>query len=158
DQRAGARRLLLRLVTPERTRGRCTAEELTGDRAVLDALVRGRLVVARGADPPAFELAHERLIDSWPALAGWLSDTTEASAAHRRRATAAGSGEQPDRSREGLGRERQLADLAVLADGDLTASEAAFVAASRRAAHRRRAARIGLAVAIPAVIAAIWMG
>src|SRR5262249_28943358 len=64
-QRERARAMLLRLVTPDRTRARRTAEEL-GDRAVLDTLVRSRLLVARGEQPPTFELAHEQLIDGWP--------------------------------------------------------------------------------------------
>jgi serine/threonine protein kinase/formylglycine-generating enzyme required for sulfatase activity len=156
SQRAAARQVLLRLVTPERTRIRRTAAELTEHRAVLDALVRGRLVVARGDEPPTFELAHERLIDSWPALAGWLSEDAAALAMHRRLATAVANWEQLERSNHALWRERQLAELAILAGGDLSPSEAAFAAASRRAVRRRRALRIGLAVAVPLVIAAIY--
>jgi serine/threonine protein kinase/formylglycine-generating enzyme required for sulfatase activity len=156
SHRAVARQLLLRLVTPERTRVRRTAEELTVDPTVLDALVRGRLVVARGDDPPTFELAHERLIDGWPTLAGWLSETTAAASLHRRLATAVANWEQLERSSDALWRERQLADLAIIGDGELSRGETAFVAASRRAARRRRALRVGLAIAVPLVVAAVY--
>lgn len=158
SHRAAARRVLLRLVTPERTRVRRTAAELSDDPTVLDALVRGRLVVARSDEPPAFELAHERLIDGWPALAGWLSEATAALSVHRRLAAAVANWQQLERSKDALWRERQLAELAVLADGDLSPSEAAFAAASRRAVRRRRALRIGLAIAVPAVVAAVYAG
>src|SRR5262249_54553636 len=88
----------------------------------------------------------------------WLSETTRAIAVHRRLGTAVASWEQLERSRDALWRERQLADLAIVPDGELSPSEAAFVAASRRAARRRRALRVGAAIAIPVVIAAIYGG
>ena len=154
-QRETARKLLLRLVTPERTRARRSTEQLAAfDRSVLDALVRGRLVVARG---DAFELAHERLIDGWPTLAGWLSENVEAVAAHARLAAAAADWERLERARERLWGERQLIDLDKLGD-DLTSSERAFAETSRRALRRRRIARIGLAIAVPAVLAIAYGG
>jgi formylglycine-generating enzyme required for sulfatase activity/predicted Ser/Thr protein kinase len=158
-QRIVARKLLLRLVTPARTRVRRTAQELAGfDRQALDALVRGRLVVARGDDTPTFELAHERLIDGWPALASWLSETTEASAVHARLAAAVTDWERLERARDELWSQRQLADLAILPGEDLTASEAAFVRASRRSVRRRRITRAGLVLAIPLALATFYVG
>jgi eukaryotic-like serine/threonine-protein kinase len=154
--RAAARQVLLRLVTPQRTRARRPAAELTDDHTVLDALGRGRLVVARGDEPPTFELAHERLIDGWPALTRWLSETTAATAVHRRLAIAVANWEQLERSRHALWRERQLADLAIVADGDLSPSEVAFTVASRQAARWRRALRVGLAVAVPVLVIAVY--
>jgi len=155
-QRDVARRLLLRLVTAERTRARRNADELAVfDRSVLDALVRGRLVVARGT---AFELAHERLIDGWPTLAGWLSENVEAVAAHARLAIAAADWERLDRARERLWGERQLVDLARLATEELTPIEAAFGAASRRVVRRRKVARIAVAIAIPLAAIAVYAG
>lgn len=162
-QRAAARRVLLRLVTAERTRERQSAKALGAEddpltRAALDALVRGRLVVARDADPPMFEIAHERLIDGWPTLAEWLSRTVEARAIHHRLATSAADWERMGRAKEALWRDRQLADLAQLSLDDLTPSEAAFVATARRSARRRRNARIGVAVAIPVIVAVSYAG
>jgi formylglycine-generating enzyme required for sulfatase activity/predicted Ser/Thr protein kinase len=156
-QRETARKLLLRLVTPERTRARRNADELAGyDRSVLDTLVRGRLVVARGSDPPTFELAHERLIDGWPMLAGWLADNSEAVAAHARLAAATAEWERLDRAKERLWGQRQLADVAALAAEELPPNESAFIAASRLAVRRRKVTRIALALAIPTVVLAAY--
>ncbi|HEU4732235.1 MAG TPA: SUMF1/EgtB/PvdO family nonheme iron enzyme [Kofleriaceae bacterium] len=158
-QRAAARKLLLRLVTPERMRARRTADELAGlDRGALDALIRGRLVVARGGDEPTFELAHERLIDGWPALAGWLSETAEAAAVHARLAAAVADWNRLARGRDALWSARQLADLAVIPDDELAPDEAAFVRASRRSARRRRDLRRAIAVAIPLALASLYAG
>ncbi len=155
--RADARRILLRLVTPERTRARRSADELGGDSEALHALVRGRLVVARGDDPPLFELAHERLVDGWPTLAEWLSRTVELRAVHARLATAAAAWQRLDHSPDALWRERQLADLAQLPAAELTPVEAQFAHASRAAMRRRRILRIGLAIALPAMAAAVYV-
>jgi formylglycine-generating enzyme required for sulfatase activity/predicted Ser/Thr protein kinase len=162
-QRVAARRVLLRLVTAERTRERRSSQALGAEddplaRAALDALVRGRLVVARDAEPPMFELAHERLIDGWPTLSEWLSRTVEARAIHSRLATAAADWERMDRTKEALWRDRQLVDLAQLPVDDLTPSEAAFARASRHAAGRRRTARIAIAIAIPLIAVAFYVG
>ncbi len=164
-QRIVARKLLLRLVTPERTRVRRNADELVAfDRQALDALVRGRLVVARASrnadtdDTPTYELAHERLIDGWPALSGWLSETTEAIAVHARLATAVTDWGRLEHARDGLWGERQLADLALLPAEDLTAAETRFVVASRRAMRRRRVLRAALVLAIPLALATFYVG
>jgi eukaryotic-like serine/threonine-protein kinase len=157
-QRADARRILLRLVTPERTRARRSADELGGDREALHALVRGRLVVARGDNPPLFELAHERLVDGWPTLSEWLSRTVELRAVHARLAAAAANWQRLDRAPEALWRERQLGDLAQLPATELTGAEAQFAAASRHAVRRRRIARIAIAVAVPAIVASFYVG
>ncbi|MFO0655910.1 MAG: SUMF1/EgtB/PvdO family nonheme iron enzyme [Polyangia bacterium] len=66
-QRQSARRVLMSLVTLEGTRARRTEEELINSdsnaRSALEALVRGRLLVARDtADGTAYEVAHEALI------------------------------------------------------------------------------------------------
>jgi serine/threonine protein kinase/formylglycine-generating enzyme required for sulfatase activity len=158
EQRTAAKKLLLRLVTPEKTRARRSAAELTGLEPALDALVRARLVVARGDDPPAFELAHERLIDGWPTLAHWVSDTAEAIAARARLGAAVAAWERLGRAKDALWAQRQLTDLELLASEDLTAAEAAFARASRRAVGRRRWMRRGVAIAIPLVVLGVYVG
>ncbi|HEY5947609.1 MAG TPA: SUMF1/EgtB/PvdO family nonheme iron enzyme [Kofleriaceae bacterium] len=156
-QREAARQLLLRLVTPERTRARRTADEL-GDRAVLDALVDGRLLVARGEEPPTFELAHERLIDGWPKLAAWLSEASEAIAVHTRLTAATADWERLGRNKDSLWRKRQLADLAVLANDTLAPSEVEFVRTSRRQERRRRVAVRAVVVAAPLLAISVYGG
>ena len=80
-----ARRVLQRLVTPERTRDVVEVAELTelaGDprqiRTLIDHLVAARLLAMRsGGGPTAVELVHESLIDRWPTLQRWLDQTQE---------------------------------------------------------------------------------
>jgi eukaryotic-like serine/threonine-protein kinase len=170
EQRRAARRILLRLVSADRMRVRRTAADFAGiderseiegggiDRAALDALVGGRLVVARGSDEPTYELAHERLIDGWPALGGWITEAAHALEVHARLATAAADWERLGHSSEALWGARQLADLAPLPADDLTAPQARFVAASRARLRRRRWLRGGIAIAAPVIAISLFVG
>ena len=79
-----ARDLLLRLVTPERTRQTCTEQDLLSgmpDEAlpVLRKLVEGRIVtVLQGPDGGReYELIHESLITHWGLLASWIEKHDE---------------------------------------------------------------------------------
>lgn len=87
DQIRLARQLLLRLVSPEGTRRVVTLGPLlegldpTAPR-VLDRLIQGRLVVARGGrggglEEADVELVHESLIRSWHRLARWMEEGRE---------------------------------------------------------------------------------
>jgi WD40 repeat protein len=85
------RAVLLRLVTPERTRAVVDVEELRGldagkgggepggESAEIEAVVR-KLVDARllseetGGDGKTLELVHESLIEAWPRLGRWLDE------------------------------------------------------------------------------------
>lgn len=80
--RVAARRLLVSLVTADATARRRTSVELgldsPADRAALDGLVSGRLLVAREAfGDTAYELAHESLLQRWSQLARWLDESRE---------------------------------------------------------------------------------
>lgn len=82
DGAAAARRVLLKLVTADRTRARRTFTELGGDdpaaRAAIEALVAGRLVVARKlGEERVYEVAHEALLREWQTLRRWLDETAE---------------------------------------------------------------------------------
>jgi serine/threonine protein kinase len=86
-----AKALLLRLVTPERTRAMVTMDELAeitaqpAERAELvqlvDRLVHARLLVIQtGAGEgaaPTVEIVHESLIHTWPLLLRWLDESHE---------------------------------------------------------------------------------
>jgi serine/threonine protein kinase len=87
QSRTLARAVLLRLVTPERTRAIVSIDELSelsperGEvRKVIDLLVGARLLVIQTGDGGAgatVEIVHESLIHSWPALHRWIEETQE---------------------------------------------------------------------------------
>lgn len=83
EERTAARRILLSLTHMKRTRARRTWDELGGHqpavRAAIDALVRGRLIVARqlGEEGGVYEVAHEALLWEWQTLREWIEQTRE---------------------------------------------------------------------------------
>jgi serine/threonine protein kinase len=82
-----ARALLLRLVTPERTRavvGVDELDELARDpaeiRRLIDHLVQARLLVVQSGTSggsASIEIVHESLIQSWPLLRRWLDENQD---------------------------------------------------------------------------------
>jgi formylglycine-generating enzyme required for sulfatase activity len=140
-ERAHARRLVLRLVTPMGTRARRTAHELElGDASsdALDALINGRLVVVHDGEPePTYELAHECLLTGWPTLRQWLDDDTADRAARERLAAAAAEWARLGRNSEATWQGTRLAKAIALDPQTLSTDDRAFVFASQRAARRR---------------------
>jgi serine/threonine protein kinase len=84
------RAILLRLVTPERTRAIVPMDELrelsreVGEvQGLVDHMVDARLLVVQtmeGGKGSTVEIVHESLILNWPALRRWLDETQEDSA------------------------------------------------------------------------------
>jgi eukaryotic-like serine/threonine-protein kinase len=163
-ERRAARHVLLELVTVEGTRARCSLEALEGlegegtdVRAALDAMVRGRLVVALPAEDgrAAFELAHEALLNGWDTLRGWLSHDAELLALRRRLARAAAEWRRLGELRAALWGRVQLAEVREIDPGALAAEERRFLTASRRAARRQRLLAIfGVVLVLLALIGA----
>jgi eukaryotic-like serine/threonine-protein kinase len=175
DERDAARRILLRLVTAEGTRARRPqAELLTGrsgpdagppgsgkrgrdaERAALEALVRGRILVAHDAQGGAYELAHEALLTSWSTLLEWRQLGAADRAVRERIEHAAAAWERTSRARELLWGTRRLAETRSLDRASLAPREAAFLAASRAAVMRRRIFSAGGAAVL--VIGAVIAG
>jgi formylglycine-generating enzyme required for sulfatase activity len=153
-RRAEARRILLSLVTLERTRARREEAELVGTsadaRAALGALLEARLVVATaGDDATAYELAHEVLVSGWPALRRWLDEASAVRQGLDRLRRAVAEWERLGRAPETLWSPRQLLELDVLEGHALPGEAAGFVAESRAAIRRARWSRIGLWMAVP---------
>ena len=151
DQRAVARGVLLRLITPEGTRARKTDGELVGEdprqRAVLEALVRARLLVAHEVDGgTCYEVAHEVLLGGWGTLSRWLAEAAERREVQARLQAASAHWEQVGGERELLWGSRQLAEARLLEPVELTLRERAFLEASRRTLVRSRRLRHALAV------------
>ncbi|MDQ3267075.1 MAG: SUMF1/EgtB/PvdO family nonheme iron enzyme [Myxococcota bacterium] len=154
-QRGAARRILLKLVTPERTRARKSEAELVAGepeaRRALETLVRGRLVVARDTDEGegSYEVAHEALLTGWTTLREWLSSNKETRAAQARLESAAGEWLRLDRTRDALWSPRQLEEIRIINPEDLGSTERAFVEESRRSFRRKRIVRwVGLSGAV----------
>jgi hypothetical protein len=155
-----ARAVLVRLVTADRTRLAVSVRELAelGDvQRVVDALVRGRLLVADG---DTVELVHEALIVAWPTLTRWLDDEADDArlvadlGASARRWDAAG---RPEGMLWTGAPARQLVGLQTRG-ARLTALEGAFVEHTQglleRAGRRRRIAAVA-AIAIVSTIAIV---
>ena len=163
-QRMAARGLLLRLVTSEGTRARRTDGELVGDdsqhRAVLEALVRARLLVARELDGgTSYELAHEVLLSGWGTLARWLAEAAEHRDIQARLQADSAHWERVGHERDLLWSSRQLAEASRLLPAELTRRERDFLEASRRTLvrnrHLRRALGVGFLLSLALVYGAL---
>ncbi len=152
SQAGAARSLLVRLVSADGTRAvRLEAElglEGPAARAVLDALVRGRLVVARETpEGPGYQLAHEALLQGWSRLARWLVEDADAQAVRERLDRAWREWQRAGRAPDALWSRRQLVEAQrALRGTPLGAAQRAFLQASARRARRGRVA-MALAVA-----------
>ena len=169
-QRREARRLLLALVTTERTRARREERDLLrgqadgpspgtappeDTRAALDALVEARLVVAgAGEHGTDYEVAHEALLSGWPALRTWLDEESAARETAERLRRAAAEWERVGRTAEALFGERQLMELDLLAGQsfDRGRDGEAFVRASLQAVRRARTRRFALRIGAPVTV------
>jgi eukaryotic-like serine/threonine-protein kinase len=163
DERDAARRILLRLVTAQGTRTRRTEHELVtegdardAERAALEVLVRGRLLVANNAQDGAYEIAHESLLSSWSTLQGWLQRDAANHAVHEGVEQAAAAWERMGRPRDLLWGRRQLVEARALDRALLAPGEAAFLAAGGKAIRRQR--MIGIGAAAVLVVGAVSVG
>jgi formylglycine-generating enzyme required for sulfatase activity len=160
-ERVAARAVMLRLVTVDRTRARRLEDELVTSpqaRAALDALVRGRLVVAGDSvDGATYEIAHEALVEGWGTLATWLSEAAETRALHHRIETAAGEWRKQHR-RDLLWSSRLLAEASTIPGDQLTPREREFLEASRRGSARTRWLRRAAVIGVVVIAAGVWIG
>jgi hypothetical protein len=165
-QREIARRILLRLVGEGEgdavVRRRVGFDELPGEGVaeVLNALADERLVtVSEGT----VEVAHEALLREWPRLRGWLEDDAEGRRVHHQLRGAAHDWNAGGRDAGELYRGARLAaalDWSAAHDSELTATERAFLDASRttseRSNRRLRAGLVGVAaLLVLAIIAGV---
>jgi len=152
-----ARRLLLRLITAERTRIERRADELNADspdaQAALSALVQGRLVQARAEGGHVlYQLTHDSLIHAWPRLVGWLNDDVGQSAVRQRLGVAAAEWTRLERAPEALWPRRQLDEARALDPSTLTEGERGFLQTSRaRVTRRRWLRRLAATLAVTAI-------
>ena len=174
--RAEARRVLIRLVTPDRTRALVDRAELlttAADRALasttIDQLAGARLLVVHteGAEPTV-ELVHESLLTRWPRLARWIEESKEGVAFVAELRTAARQWHERGRAPGLLWQGDALDDAAhararhpdvEIGDRERAFLDAAFAQRDRARRVRRRWTWAGLAllgvIAASAVIA-LW--
>ena len=162
-QRREARRVLLRLITEDRTRDPRSRADLIESavdgavaQAVLDRLVRSRLLSSFEAEDgdAQVEIVHEALIRHWEQLETWLQEDQESHRMHRSVEAASASWERRGHSVDLLWRGEVLAELQrwrVRTEPRLTRREDAFVLQSERA-EARRVRRRWTAVAVSFVL------
>ncbi|WP_428267553.1 protein kinase domain-containing protein [Haliangium sp.] len=168
EKQHAARHILLKLVVlHRRASARRTQDDLVGEnplgREVLELMVRRRLVVSYGEPlmdgTLSYSIAHEALLTAWPRLRRWLDrerDLTEVKD-HLAESTQRwlSLGRPKD---EGLWGERALREVERVAPAALSATEAAFVAVSRRALLRARWRKRSLFLVMVAIIGAAYAG
>jgi eukaryotic-like serine/threonine-protein kinase len=161
EERAAARRILVRLATTQRTRARRPVAELAGAdpvaRAAIDRLVESRLLVAREHDgEPTIEVAHEALFSGWPRLREWIDEEGGVARMRERIATAAQDWERDGRPSEALWGPRALLSAEAVPAPELDARSRQFLAASHRARRVRRIAAAAAVVAIAGAAVGVW--
>jgi serine/threonine protein kinase/formylglycine-generating enzyme required for sulfatase activity len=158
EQRAAAQRILVELVAVHhRTRVRCTRRDLVGTDAmaqdVLERLVQRRLVVCHQAEGEwVYAIAHEALLSAWPTLRGWLDRESELVALRAHLADAAQQWHALSQPSDALWGRRMLHEAERLDLTRLSAEQAAFLSASRRALFRKRWLMRGTIATILALI------
>jgi WD40 repeat protein/serine/threonine protein kinase len=159
-----ARRIFLRLVTPQGSRRIVTRERLLegldqSSADVLDILTRERVVLARRAhgdrDAEAeLELVHESLVTSWHQLAKWVDESREEISFLAEIGQAAELWEKRGRSNHEVwrGPTLQEAEVKITRCAVVPEQVQAFMKASQRLARRRvRRRRIAVATVMVAL-------
>ena len=150
-ERLAAKRILLRLLTPDGLRATKTLNDIrTSDPAepiALEALVRGRLLLAREVGgETAYELAHEALLKGWAELRHWLDSEGERRLVVERLSQAASEWQRLGQLQELLWDERRLLEVELLSVEShmLTELSQRFLAESQRNSKRRARTRRGI--------------
>jgi serine/threonine protein kinase/formylglycine-generating enzyme required for sulfatase activity len=161
-QLAAARKILTKLVTTEGTRSRQAHDALAEldpqAQTALEALVRGRLVVACASEQGTeYEIAHEALINGWRRLRDWLRSRADEHVVLERLARAAGEWERL-KDEEVLYSEKQLAEIDRVDPSTLRSRERAFLDASEKRIRGKRAKRWASLAGVSLLIVAIVVG
>jgi hypothetical protein len=165
------RAILLRLVTPERTRAIVPIDELRelsreqgAVQYLIDQMVDARLLVVQtldGGKGSTVEIVHESLINNWPALRRWLDETQEDAVLVDQLRTAARQWNAKGRSPDLLWRgdtAEEAKKFRARYKGPLSDIETAFldeiVQYEKAVARRKRTAVIGGFIGLGALVVA----
>ena len=174
-EQALVRAMLMRLVSPERTRAIVPVDdlrELSPDadevQRLMQHLVQARLLVVQVGGPgmgATVELVHESLIQTWPMLRRWLDESQEDAAFLEQLRTAARQWSSNRRSRDLLWRGDLVEEARRFKRrfrGELPKQQREFLDASisnaTRAARLRRAAVVGAVAVLVMMVAASTAG
>ena len=138
-----AHSLFLRLVSAGGTRVRRLRDDLVGNdpeaSSTLDALVQGRLVVARDTTAgPGYEIAHEALLEGWGTMTRWLAADKDHRVIRDRILAARLEWDRLGRSTDALWSRQQIEEARTIDAESLPAPDAAFLETSRRRVKRKR--------------------
>jgi serine/threonine protein kinase/WD40 repeat protein len=155
-----ARRILLRLVTPEGTRRSISTDLDARHERVLGELIDARLVAVRSDEGVReIELAHESLIATWRTLARWIDESKEERVLLDEISRAARSWARRGKRKDDVWQGRALEDASRLVERireEALPEMHAFLAAGRANQRRReRTKTIAIASAAVAIVAAI---
>jgi hypothetical protein len=165
SEQGTCRSLMMRLVTPERTRAICSRKELLASARdpaeatrVLDRLVVARLVTALedAAGESTVEILHEALIAHWGRLGQWLSEDEDGQRMRHALRQVAREWEARAQPRGLLWRGELLVELRLFmkrARDPLAPGEAAFAEAAMAQERRDRRLRVGALIAAFASLA-----
>ena len=163
--REAARRILLQLVTVKNTRARRTPSDLELDdpdcRLALEALIKGRLVVAEAADideEPIYELAHDALISNWPRLQHWLTEHGESRILLARVQRAADQWELNGRDPADLWDADRLRTLHGVDPSDIRSEVREFMDTSRVTVRRQRRFRAVMVALVAITLTGVGIG
>jgi hypothetical protein len=165
------RAVLLRLVTPERTRAIVPMDELTelsreqgAVQYLVNQMVDARLLVVQNLDGgkgSTVEIVHESLITNWPALRRWLDETQEDAVLVDQLRTAARQWNSKGRSPDLLWRgdtAEEAKKFRIRYKGTLSDVETAFldeiILYEKAVARRKRTAVVGGFVGLGALVVA----
>jgi eukaryotic-like serine/threonine-protein kinase len=174
-EQALVRAMLMRLVSPERTRAIVPMDdlrELSPDadevQRLMQHLVQARLLVIQVGGPgmgATVELVHESLIQTWPTLRRWLDESQEDAGFLEQLRTAARQWSAKGRSRDLLWRGDLVEEARRFKRrfrGELPQQQREFLDASlsnaTRAVRLRRAAVVGAVVVLVLMVAASTAG
>ncbi|MBN2802796.1 MAG: serine/threonine protein kinase [Deltaproteobacteria bacterium] len=140
DTRSAAKQILLKLITPQKTKIRKTFNELIPDSnnnsvIALNVLISNRLIATHESDRGTlYELAHEALLEGWKTLAKWISVYTESEITHERLSLTAHEWDRLDHPKELLWSKDRLKEIENITTEKLSPVSKEFVNSSKKSA------------------------
>jgi serine/threonine protein kinase/formylglycine-generating enzyme required for sulfatase activity len=158
--RRAAKGVMLALVRSDGTRLRKNGHELVAcvpeARAAIDALIKGRLIIAReNSGEYGFEIAHEALVSAWSTLSAWLADELGTRIARERLRHSSAEWLRLGKHAGLLWSPRQMREVQAVELQDLPEAERLFLTRSKRKRLHSILKRVGVLAGLPMLVALI---